>query len=310
MTKILSGIVAFMFAMISSHATNYLTVDFGTGYTNGNLAGTLKDAAGQNGWKQTSTNSPTPVQINTNGKAVIGASGQDVYKAFTTPFTRTDGNSIYLKSRFALTSSTTNGDYFIHLTPTAGDSFSLFGRIGAKLTATNTNTYLLGVQSISGTNAAMTYGTNSLNLGTFYDVVMKWDFKPGPTNDTFSLYVDPTNNVLTNLSSYASANWLSTTSENTNLAAVNLRQGSSSNNTTALISSLSVGDSLSDVGVIPEPSSSMLMAFGAAGLIGLLSLRRKQRKFTAAPEGGGEASPSKDEDRSYRTNRTYGRKEC
>jgi hypothetical protein len=310
MTKILSGIVAFMIAMISSHATNYLTVDFGTGYTNGNLAGTSQNAEGQIGWKQTGTNGSTIPILISNKQAVIGATGQDVYKAFTTPFTRTDGNSIYLKSRLSLISSTTNGDYFIHLTPTAGETTSLYGRIGAKLTAPNTNTYYLGVQSTSGTNAAMTYGTRSLNLGTFYDVVMKWDFVAGATNDTFSLYVDPTNNVLTNLSSYASADWLSKTGENTNLAAVNLRQGTSGNNTTALISSLSVGDSLSDVGVIPEPSSSMLMAFGAAGLIGLLSLRRKQRKFTAAPEGGGEASPSKDEDRSYRTNRTYGRKEC
>jgi hypothetical protein len=38
---------------------------------------------------------------------------------------------------------------------------------------------------------------------------------------------------------------------------------------------------------VPEPSSHLLLALGAAGLIGLRSLRRKQRKFTAAPEGGG-----------------------
>jgi len=276
MKKTLYGTLAFMVVLTTSQAANYLTVDFGVGYTAGNLAGITQNTAGQNDWKQTGASATTPIQINSSGQAVIGVTGQDVYKAFTTSFTRTDGNSLYLKSRFALTGSTTTGDYFMHLSPTAGNSSEFLGRIGAKLTGTGASTYLLGAQSTSGTGSAMTFGTAALNLNTFYDVVLKWDFVAGTLNDTFSLYVNPTSNVLANLTPYVTANWLTATPENSTLAGINLRQGASGNATTALVSSLSVGDSLSDVGVIPEPSSSVLMLLGAGALVGIRSLRRKQ----------------------------------
>jgi len=276
MKKTLYGTLAFMIVLTTSQAANYLTVDFGVGYTAGNLAGITQNTAGQNDWKQTGASATTPIQINSSGQAVIGVTGQDVYKAFTTSFTRTDGNSLYLKSRFALTGSTTTGDYFMHLSPTAGNSSEFLGRIGAKLTGTGASTYLLGAQSTSGTGSAMTFGTAALNLNTFYDVVLKWDFVAGTLNDTFSLYVNPTSNVLANLTPYVTANWLTATPENSTLAGINLRQGASANATTALVSSLSVGDSLSDVGVIPEPSSSVLMLLGAGALVGIRSLRRKQ----------------------------------
>ena len=275
MKKALHGIFTLMLALASSQAANYLTVDFTTGYTAGNLAGTTQNVAGQNDWKQTSTTATTPIQINANQQVVIGASGQDVYKAFTSAFTKSDGTSFFLRSRFALTGSTTTGDYFMHLSPTAGDSSSFLGRIGAKLTAAGASTYLLGAQSTSGSGSLMTYGTSALNLNTFYDVILKWDFVAGGVNDTFSLFVDPTSNVLANLSPYVTANWLSTTAEPTTLAAVNLRQGSAGNATTALVSSLSVGSSLSDVGVVPEPSSGALLVLGGVSLVAIRSLRKK-----------------------------------
>jgi len=275
MKKILNGIFMLMIALTTSKAANYITVDFAAGYTPGNLAGITANAAGQNDWKQTSTLATNPIQINGNGQAVIGASGQDIYKAFTTAFTKSDGTSIFLKTRFALTGSTTTGDYFMHLTPTAGESSNLLGRIGAKLTGTGASTYLLGAQSTSGSGGLMTYGTTALNLNTFYDVILKWDFVAGSVNDTLSLFIDPTSNVLANLTPYVSANWLSITAEPTTLAAVNLRQGSAGNATTALISSLSVGSSLSDVGVVPEPSSGALLVLGGMALVAVRSLRKK-----------------------------------
>jgi hypothetical protein len=275
MKKTLHGIFTLIIALTTTQAANYITVDFSNGYTAGNLAGTTQNVAGQNDWKQTFTTATTPIQINANGQAVIGASGQDVYKAFTTAFTKSDGTSIFLRSRFALTGSTTGGDYFMHLTPTAGDSNNLLGRIGAKLTGTGASTYLLGVQSLSGGGGLMTYGTTALNLNTFYDVILKWDFVAGGVNDTFSLFVDPASNVLANLNPYVTANWVSTTAEPTTLAAVNLRQGTTANATTALISSLSVGSSLSEVGVVPEPSSGALLVLGGVSLVAIRSLRKK-----------------------------------
>ena len=276
MKKTFHGMLTLMLALASSHAANYLTVDFATGYTAGSLAGiTGANAAGQNDWKQTSTSTTTPIQINANQQVVIGASGQDVYKAFTSAFTKSDGTSIFLRSRFALTGSTTTGDYFMHLSPTAGETQNFLGRIGAKLTVAGASTYLLGVQSTSGTGGLMTYGTSALNLNTFYDVILKWDFVAGGVNDTFSLFVDPTSNVLATLNPYVTANWLSTTAEPTTLAAVNLRQGTAGNATTALVSSLSVGSSLSDVGVVPEPSSGALLVLGGVSLVAIRSLRKK-----------------------------------
>jgi hypothetical protein len=275
MRKTLHGISTLMLALASAQAANYLTVDFATGYTPGNLAGITANAAGQNDWKQTGSTATTPIQINANGRAVIGASGQDVYKAFTTAFTKSDGTSIFLRSRFALTGSTATGDYFMHLSPTVGEGSNFLGRIGAKLTAAGASTYLLGAQSTSGTGGLMTYGTTALNLNTFYDVILKWDFVAGGLNDTFSLFVDPTSNILANLNPYVTANWLTTTAEPTTLAAVNLRQGTAGNATTALISSLSVGSSLSDVGVVPEPSSGALLVLGGVSLVAIRSLRKK-----------------------------------
>jgi len=272
MKKTLYGTLAFMVVLTTSQAANYLTVDFGVGYTAGNLAGLAANAAGQNDWKQSGSSATTPIQINSSGQAVIGATGQDIYKAFTTPFTKTDGNSIYFKSRVAITGATTAGDYLLHLGSSAGGT-EFLGRISAKLTATGASTFQLGIQSLSGAGSAFTYGTTNLDLNTFYDVVMKWDFVAGALNDTFSVYVNPSSNVLANLTPYVSAGWLTSVAEPAALATVNLRQGS---NTTALVSSLSVGDSLTDVGVIPEPSSSVLMVLGAVGLIGLRAFGRKQ----------------------------------
>jgi len=264
-----------MLALASSQAANYITVDFADGYTPGILAGYINYEPGQNDWRPTQNATAYPIQINGNGQAVIGATGQDIHKPFTTAFTKSDGTSIFLKTRFALTGSSTTGDYFVHLSPAAGDTANFFGRIGAKLTGTGASTYLLGAQSTSGTGGLMTYGTTALNLNTFYDVILKWDFVAGNVNDTLSLFIDPTSNVLANLTPYVSANWLSTTAEPTRLAAVNLRQGSAENATRALISSLSVGSSLSDVGVVPEPSSGALLVLGGMALVAVRSLRKK-----------------------------------
>ena len=100
MKKTLHGIFTLIIALTTTQAANYITVDFSNGYTAGNLAGTTQNVAGQNDWKQTFTTATTPIQINANGQAVIGASGQDVYKAFTTAFTKSDGTSIFLRRSF------------------------------------------------------------------------------------------------------------------------------------------------------------------------------------------------------------------
>jgi hypothetical protein len=263
-------------ACLQARAANYLTVDFSSGYTAGNLAGLTANTAGQNDWKQTSTSAATPIQVNASGQVVIGSSGQDVYRAFTSSISKTDGSRFYLKSRFAVTQTTTTGDYFLHVSPTAGDSSNFLGRIGAKLLTAGSSQYVLGIQSTSGSGGAMTYGSTLLDKNTFYDVVLEWNAVVGTTNDTFNLFVNPITDVRSNLAAYVSANWLSVTAEPTTIAAVNLRQASAGANTTALISSISAGNTLGDVGVVPEPSTSGLLIFGVAALLGVRSFRRMQ----------------------------------
>ena len=120
------------------------------------------------------------------------------------------------------------------------------------------------------------YGTSVFNFNQAYTAVLGWDFVTGALNDTMNLYVNPNSNIRANLTAEATSNWLTTTAEPTaTISAVNLRQGSSANAPSAVISSLSVGDSLASVGVVPEPSSSMLMVAGAAALIGLRAMRRQ-----------------------------------
>jgi len=264
-------------AGLETQAANYLTVDFSSGYTAGNLAGLTANTAGQNDWKQTSTAATTPIQVNSSGRAVIGSSGQDIYKAFTSSITKVDGSSFYLKARFAVTETTTTGDYFLNVSSSAGSTTDFFGRIGAKLLTAGSAQYVLGIQSTSGTGSAWTYGTTLLDKNTFYDVVLEWNSVAGTLNDTFNLFVNPLTAVRSNLTSYISANWLSTSvAEPTTIAAVNLRQGTAANNTTALISSISAGNTLGDVGVVPEPSTSGLLIFGVAALLGVRSFRRMQ----------------------------------
>ena len=276
MNKVIIVAILGAIAGLETQAANYITVDFSSGYTIGNLAGLTQNAAGQNDWKQTSTSAATPIQVNASGQAVIGSSGQDIYKAFTSSISKVDGSSFYLKARFAVTETTTTGDYFLHVTPTAGDSSNLFGRIGAKLLTAGSSQYVLGIQSTSGTGGAMTYGSTLLNKNTFYDVVLEWNAVAGTINDTFNLFVNPLTDVRSNLTSYVSANWLSASAEPTTFAAVNLRQGTAGNTTTALISSISAGNTLGDVGVVPEPSTSGLLIFGVAALLGVRSFRRMQ----------------------------------
>jgi MYXO-CTERM domain-containing protein len=264
--KTSSLIVASLGAAFIATGTNaavYYSTNFGTGYTNGNLAGITQDAAGQNGWKQTSTAATTPIQI-TNGAAIIGTSGQDVYHAFDTTATATAGTTLYYSASMKVTAAQATGDYFLFVGDPAGTSSNFFGRLFAKSTSGG---FLLGIQSTSGTNSAVTYGTTALTLNQTYNVVVAYDFATGALNDTFAVYVDPNSTNRASLTSYVSAGWLTTsTAEPSQLTEIGLRQGTAANAPSVSIYSLAAGSSLADVGVVPAPGAVALL--GVAGLVG------------------------------------------
>lgn len=276
MKKAISGIFAFVVVCATSQAANYLTVDFSTGYVDGNLAGIGPNVVGQNGWAQTSTSSTTPIQYNSSlGAAVIGTSGQDVYKAFTTQAPKTDGTSLLTRLDFKLTAVQATGDYFFSLSDPAGTTSNFYGRLFARSSGSGFN---LGILTTSGTGSATQWTTSVFNLNQSYTAVVAWNFVGGAANDTMALYINPSTDNISALTAEVSSNWLSTTvgEPATTLSAVNLRQGSSTTAPTVNATYISVGNTLGEVGIIPEPSSSMLMVLGAGALIGIHSLRRKQ----------------------------------
>ncbi len=93
------------------------SVNFGTGYTNGDLVG-------QNGWSQTGTTTQTVFQTVNDGAVVLPAAtaGQDTWKAFSsTVDTKVNGNYLLTKINFTVTNAVSiTGDYFFHLSSPAG----------------------------------------------------------------------------------------------------------------------------------------------------------------------------------------------
>lgn len=268
--------IAFVGVLSTSQAANYLTVDFSTGYVDGNLAGLTANAVGQNGWAQTSTSATTPIQYNsTFGAAVLGTSGQDIYKAFTTQAPKTDGTSLFARLDFKLTAVQATGDYFFHVSDPAGTASNLYARLFARTAGSG---FSLGIQTTSGTGSATVWGSSILNLNQSYTTVVAWDFVGGALNDTMAVYVNPLSDNRSNLTAEVTSNWLSTTGAEpvSAISAVNLRQGNAANSATLNATYISIGSTLSDIGVIPEPSSAVLIMIGAAGLIGIRAFGRKQ----------------------------------
>ena len=270
MTLLAAGTCA-MIAASAANAEVYYSTNFGTGYTTGALVpGTIQaNSAGQNEWKQTGENPSTPIQV-TNGAAIIGTSGQDVYHAFNPTVYPTAGNTLYYSASMKVTAAQSTGDYFLFVGDPVGTTANFFGRLFAKSTSGG---FLLGIQANGGgSSAPVTYGTLPLALSQTYNVVVAYDFATGAFNDTFAVYVDPNSTNRASLTSYVSAGWLSTTqAEPSQLTEISLRQGSQSNAPTVSVYSLAAGSSLADVGVVPAPGALALL--GVAGLVG--SRRRR-----------------------------------
>jgi hypothetical protein len=189
--------------------------------------------------------------------------GQDAYEAFTSSFPLTPGNSSVTSCTINLSSAAT-GDYFLHVSDPAGTTTNFYQRLFAK---TTTGGYLLGLTDTSGTGSVTDYGTGVLATGTSHDVYIVWNFVAGNNNDTFQMYVDPTDLVtLSNNTPYVTHNWSSATVEPTQLSAINLRQGTTGSAAALTIDNLKVE-------AVPEPGSVCLLATGA-----LLSLKRRSVK--------------------------------
>ena len=258
MTLLAAGTCA-MIAASAANAAVYYSTNFGTGYTNGNLAGLTNDAAGQNGWKQTSTVATNPIQI-TNGAAIIGTTGQDVYHAFSTAATAAAGTTLYYSASMKVTAAQSTGDFFFHLSDPVGATSNFYGRVFAKSSGIG---FVLGV---SPNTATAVYGSSVLSFNQSYQVVVAWDFVTGPSNDTFSLFVNPNSTDRATLSAYVVSAAFASGEPAAQVSAINFRQGNTSVAPSVRVSTLAAGSTLADVGVVPAPGALALL--GVAGLVG------------------------------------------
>jgi len=256
--KYLTILASFLTAVSLSNAqaTTVLNVDFASGYIDGALVG-------QNNWAQTGTTATNPQQV-TSGQVVLpsGTTGQDTYKGFASVVDATvSGNYLLSTINFSVAAATAGGDYFFHLSSPAGTTSNFSQRLFAK---TAPEGFQLGISSSSSTGE---YGSTVLALNTPYNVVTKWDFLAGSLNDALTVYVNPTDPIITNNTAYLSAAWSTTIAEPTTVAAANLRIGGTNTTPRVLINSIEVQS-------VPEPSTVGLAVAGGLGLAGIAARRR------------------------------------
>ena len=256
---------------LGSQATVVFYDDFNS-YVNGNLAGTAQDALGQGTWRQTGASAATPVQVN-NGTVVLGTSGQDVYAPLTSPISITDGSTFYIGATVDLTAAQATGDYFLHWTPIVGSSTIFPERLFAKSSGAG---FVFGYDGSSG--GTVNYSSTVLSLNTSYRVVLAYTGVNGALNDTFALYVNPTDtSVEGNNTAYLTSGYVGTGAESTTVAGINLRQGTAANAPSVILDNLTVATLFSDAASaapVPEPSSVAIIVMG--GFAGLVALRRKR----------------------------------
>jgi hypothetical protein len=239
-------------------------------YVNGNLAGTTQNELGQGPWAQNNVSSTTPIQVS-NGRAQLGTSGQDVYAAFSSPVANADGTSFYYALTLNVISAQAAGDYFFHVSNPAGSTTSFYERLFARSSGAG---FQLGFVDTS-TGSTITWGSAELSLSTDYRIVVGQNFIAGGNNDTFALYVNPTDPTTeANNTAYLTHTWTSTSAETATYAAVNLRQGSAANAAAVLVDDILVSKTFADVTAVPEPSSFAIAALGGFAFLGYLRRRK------------------------------------
>lgn len=240
-------------------ATPVLTDNFNS-YADGNLAG-------QGTWLQTGTTATAPIQVD-GGGVTIGNTGQDVYDAFSSPVNTTGGGSLFIGLTLDVTAAQSTGDYFLHTTATVGGTSGFYDRLEARSSGAG---FQLGMEEAG--NDAVVWGTTVLTLGQSYQIVTEQDFVAGALNDTFELYVNPTDlSVAGNNATYLNFTWNGTTAEASSYAEVNFRQGTSSSAPSETVDNLVVSETFADV--VPEPATLALLTLG--GVAGLAVIRRKR----------------------------------
>jgi len=218
-------------------------------------------------WTITGTSVVNPIQVN-NGLVALANTGQDAYAQLSSPVSTASGGSIFVGLDLNVSAAQANGDYFLHFCSTVGGTSGFFDKLWVQSSGSG---FVLGIQATSGTT---NWGSTVLAFGTSYRVVTEEDFVSGAANDTFDVFVNPTDlSVAGNNTPYATLTWNGAVAEASTYAEINFRQGTAAIAPTETVDNLVVSSSFSDVSAVPEPASLALGLVG--GFAWLLALRRK-----------------------------------
>lgn len=257
-------LLALIVSIAAIPAARAATIDYVTDF-NSAAAGHTGDFAssanysdgaiiGQDGWAITGTSTVNPINVAntaTNGNVTMNTTGQDVQRQFATASPITSGQ-VFLSADIDVTAANATGDYFIHLDD--GTTTDFFARTFVKASGAG---FVMALGTSSGTPAAAAYGTTVLNFNTVYHMVAEYDLvSGGTTNDTASLYINPTDPIYGGDHLYVAG--VTQGTDAASIQGVNLRQGSTGPN--VVVDNIAVAQA-------PEPASLSLLGLVSLGLI-------------------------------------------
>lgn len=214
-------------------AVNLLTENFD--YPVGNLNGT-------GGWAVTDAEGTNSIQITTpsltfpgysasgiGNAATLGPNGEDLNKSFAST---TSGN-IYASLLMKVTALRGTQDYNFLLLDTGTNNYR--GRIFIQRVTNSTTEFKFGFSKGTGTPV---YTTNTYNINTIYNIMIKVQIVAGTSNDIYSLFIFTDAPPSTEPQATLTATDTATDLANHN--GVGLRQGSSTNCASSIVDGIMV----------------------------------------------------------------------
>lgn len=203
-----------------------------------------------------------------SGNSVSWVSG-NIQEAFMRFSPSTTSGLLYYSFAFQLTAAPTSTTYSFALVENGGTT----GFAATVMLRSATGGFNIGLNN--RTTSTAVYANDVFALNTKIFVVGAYEFVAGTGNDISRLWINPSTSDFNSLASPTAT--ISATG-GTDIAAGGLDGfllRGASGSPSGQMDELRLGTTWADVTPVPEPSSSMLMVVGLAGLIGIRAMRRK-----------------------------------